>query len=103
VSPLDALLVINDLEEIGAGVAVDNRRSHSDYYLDVNGDDWTSPLDALIVVNAIGENLQPLAIAATYLRSDPDGNGVVALPQVTVTGRTARSERADRSGSVKSR
>ncbi|MCB9939875.1 MAG: phosphatase PAP2 family protein [Planctomycetaceae bacterium] len=59
------------------------------HYLDVNGDDWISPIDALIVINAIEENLQPLAVAASLSpSSDPDGNGVVLLPQVTVVGQT---------------
>ena len=67
VSPLDALLVINDLDEAGSRMlpAIVTGAA-PDYYLDVNGDDWTSPLDPLIVINAIEENLQPLAIAPSF-------------------------------------
>ena len=55
----------------------------------MDGDEWTSPLDVLLVVNALAENQQPLAITASLSpESDPDGNGVVLLPQVTVVGQT---------------
>jgi hypothetical protein len=89
-SPLDALLVINDLNEMESRALPPlTAESAPTYYLDVNGDDWTSPLDVLLVINALEENQQPLAIAASLSPdSDPDGNGVVLLPQVTVVGQT---------------
>jgi len=90
VSPLDALLVINDLDEMGSRELPSLMAGETPpYYLDVNGDDWTSPLDVLLVINALEDNSQPLAIAASLSPdSDPNGNGVVLLPQVTVVGQT---------------
>ena len=87
-SPLDALQIINDLHENGSRQLPLSRPAVA-AYLDVNGDDWTSPMDALMVINAIEENRQPLAITASLSPdSDPDGNGVVLLSQVTVVGQT---------------
>lgn len=88
VSPLDALQIINDLDDSGSRQLPLSRPTVA-AYLDVNGDDWASPVDALMVINTIEENRQPLAITASLSPdSDPDGNGVVLLPQVTVVGQT---------------
>ena len=90
VSPLDALIVINDVDQQGSRQLPPwATEAAPAYYLDVNGDDWCSPLDALLVINALEDNRQPLAIAASLSpESDPDGNGVVLLSQVTVVGQT---------------
>lgn len=53
VSPLDALIVINALNQIGA-VPVANLSQPSDgseMYVDTNLDDFLSPIDALLVIN----------------------------------------------------
>lgn len=90
VSPLDALLVINDLNEMGSRQLPSLMAGEAPtYYLDVNGDDWASPLDVLLVINALEDNSQPMAIVANLSpESDPNGNGVVLLSQVTVVGQT---------------
>ena len=81
VSPVDALQVINDLDDNGSRQLPLSRPTLA-AYLDVNGDGWTSPVDALMVINAIEENRQPLAITAGLSPdSDPDGNGVVLLDE----------------------
>ena len=49
VSPIDALLVINDLNAIGARPLVDPPTGPP--FIDVNGDGFLSPLDALLVIN----------------------------------------------------
>ncbi len=51
VSPLDALLIINDLNEFGARALA--TRTDGAPYLDVNGDGFLSPLDALLVLNEL--------------------------------------------------
>ena len=50
VSPIDALLVINDLSRESTGEGEDTGRS-SQYYTDVNGDEQVTAIDALQVIN----------------------------------------------------
>ncbi|MEZ6086842.1 MAG: dockerin type I domain-containing protein [Pirellulaceae bacterium] len=59
VSPIDALSVINQLNQTGAmslageaGSAGFSRRS----FVDVNGDQFVTPMDALLVINALNRN-----------------------------------------------
>src|SRR6186997_1678190 len=52
VAPLDALLIINDLNASGPR-HLPAVRSGSDPFIDVTGDGVSSPLDALIVINAL--------------------------------------------------
>ena len=74
VSPLDALMVINELNARGAHSLFDNLTipAHTSVYLDVNGDDMLTPLDALLIVNRLnaggassgeGESAEPLSTA----------------------------------------
>ncbi len=55
VGPLDALLVVNDLNSHGAGPLDEQGESsrRRDYLLDVNNDYNVSPVDALIVINQL--------------------------------------------------
>ena len=56
VSPVDALIIINDLN-VNGGRRLEPP-AHGDEpppYLDVSGDNFLSPLDALIVINALNE------------------------------------------------
>jgi hypothetical protein len=57
VVPLDALIVINDLNTQGARPLPTPRDSNRPPpYLDVNGDGHVAPMDALIVVNLLNHN-----------------------------------------------
>lgn len=61
ISPLDALLVINELE-LGGRILTDavtrsvGSPAAPTAFVDVNGDNVISPIDALLVINNIGEN-----------------------------------------------
>jgi Dockerin type I domain len=51
-SPLDALLVINELNGSGSRALVESRQPDRPY-LDVSGDSWLTPIDALLVINRL--------------------------------------------------
>ena len=86
VSPLDALIIINDLNTIGARELIVARPASSSgsgdddgdttdptagYKIDVNGDNWVSPIDALLVINALEE----LASQSTIVVGSGSGSG----------------------------
>jgi hypothetical protein len=53
-APLDALLVINWLNQTGGGLLDEgNDALLSAEYIDVNADNWLTPLDALLLVNQL--------------------------------------------------
>jgi len=91
VEPLDALLLINQLNDLGArplppGVPLDDPLLRCD----VDGDGWIAPVDALRVINALNAYPLPPVIAGSIApASDPSGNGVVLVDQVVVVGQTA--------------
>ncbi len=91
VTPLDVLLVINDLNAGGARRLSGNPPAGQFVrYVDVNGDDFITPLDALSVINALNQNGGPLNLVLSVApEDDPNGNGVVLLEQVEVRGQTA--------------
>jgi hypothetical protein len=60
VSPIDALLVINALNDKQAGGLPPADRQPAAPYVDVNGDGILAPVDALLVINALNA-LQPAA------------------------------------------
>ena len=64
VSPLDALLVINELSS-GNGGAV-SAFNHAAMYPDVNADGFVSPIDALIVINELNSSPANSMAAASY-------------------------------------
>lgn len=51
ITPLDALIVINDLNSLGPRLLPDPIPPEPEFYIDVNGDGLVTPLDALIVIN----------------------------------------------------
>ncbi len=53
VEPLDALIVINYINEHGTGTLESKPINYSGPLMDVNGDGSMSPLDALIVINSL--------------------------------------------------
>lgn len=66
VVPLDALIVINYLNETGAGpLAIPPpQNAGPPPFLDVNGDDFATPLDVLVVINFINQNNLAPGLAA---------------------------------------
>lgn len=90
VSPVDALLVINDLNRHGGRLLPPISDAQAPPpFLDVDGNGFVSPLDALQVINALNEDQGSLALTASLSpASDPNGNGVVLASQVTVVGHT---------------
>ena len=53
VEPLDALIVINDINQHGTRTLESKPTSYAGPLIDVNGDGTMSPLDALIVINSL--------------------------------------------------
>ncbi len=80
VSPLDALLVINALNESGArSFAEGEIQSGVSQMLDVNGDNFLSPLDALMIVNRLnaeGEDPVGTFISYSYQITTPSGAAI---------------------------
>lgn len=66
VTPVDALVVINELNRTGArDLALDSASGESSNLLDVSNDGWLQPLDALLVINRLnaeGETAAELAL-----------------------------------------
>ena len=75
VSPLDALLVINELNEpivsdpsTGAlPVPIPNPAAFAPPFFDVNGDGFVSPIDALLVINELNEATAALSSSVVVL------------------------------------
>lgn len=90
VTPLDALVLINDLNANGIRELPTRLAKSKQPYLDVNGDNQLTPLDVLVVVNAInslGER-QPAVVGGLSPASDPNSNGVVLVDAITINGQT---------------
>ena len=62
ITPLDALLIINELNGVGPRLLTGS--APVGRYLDVNGDDWVTPMDALVVINRLNQPQQVAAIPA---------------------------------------
>ncbi len=73
VTPLDALLVINDLNARGIReLPVPPQPPEvPPPYLDVNGDGYCTPLDALQVINRLNDPVQAVSLPAEALASTP--------------------------------
>lgn len=93
VSPLDALLIINDLTARGARQLTTS--DHSGLMIDVNRDGFVSPLDPLLVINQLNANSggSGRAAAGVVVTSDDGDAGtsstphaVVAMPAATSAG-----------------
>ena len=90
VTPLDALLIINNLNNNGTRELPPRAQHAGDMLYDVNGDNYLTPLDVLIVINAINSfgNSQPTVVGGLAPASDPNNNGVVLVNNVTIQGQT---------------
>ena len=71
VVPLDVLLVINRLNQVGSGPLPEptNEVAPPPFY-DVNGDGFVSPIDALLIINHLNNPTAVAAVAATLSASD---------------------------------
>ena len=90
VTPLDVLLLINNLNSNGSREFPSRTLHTGDPLYDVNGDNFLTPLDVLVVINAInniGER-QPTVVGGLSPASDPNSNGVVLSGNVTIHGQT---------------
>ncbi|MFO0942974.1 MAG: phosphatase PAP2 family protein [Pirellulales bacterium] len=88
VTPVDALIVIDRLNRSQAhdlGNLVANQP-----LVDVNGDGQCSALDALLVIDALDKlkNQSPQFVGSLSPQSDPNDNGVVLVPNITLQGQT---------------
>ena len=82
VTPLDALIVINDLINHGVHVLPTIPPALPIYYLDVNGDGSVTPNDALIVINDLlshgGSHALPSASSTATPLASANGSGIPA-------------------------
>lgn len=87
-TPLDALLLINELNIAGPHAMPARQPEPGELLSDVNGDHWLSALDALLVVNALNafSNQMPMIVGGLAPASDPNSNGVVLTDNVTING-----------------
>ncbi len=90
VTPLDVLLLINNLNSEGPRELPTRSEHTGDPFYDVNGDNFLTPLDALIVINAINNfgDRQPTVVGGLAPASDPNNNGVVLSSNVTINGQS---------------
>lgn len=88
VTPLDALLVINLLNDGRGPRALETRPTAStEPYCDVSGDGVLNPLDVLLIINALNKYNKPMQFSASIsAESDPNQNGVVLSNNVVVRG-----------------
>ncbi len=90
-SPLDALLVINRLNDSSASRVHGVRTNHLAPYDDTNGDGLSSPIDALLVINALNQQ----GGAPLYPQSRIEGEsagvpaGFISIPFMQLPGATS--------------
>ena len=99
VSPQDALLIIDELNQFGARPLPMREVSDTQPYFDVSGDGWSSPLDALLVVNVLNtfSSQQPIVVGGLSPASDPNSNGVVLTDRVQIRGQALANSRIEAS------
>ncbi len=77
IAPLDALLVITELNEVGSHALADDKPATA-LFLDTSGDQLVAPRDALLVINALNEDIS----GPRVLRESPR---LVTEQPVTIT------------------
>ncbi|MFO0819075.1 MAG: phosphatase PAP2 family protein [Pirellulales bacterium] len=94
VEPADALVVIDWLNSEGAGLLPPRSANAPGPRIDVDNDGTASSRDALLVVNLLNRPPDPLALVAGLSpESDPNGNGVVLVDHIRVSGQTIAGAR----------
>lgn len=81
VEPLDALIVINNLNDVGPHPALNQLPASGEFFWDVTGDTVVDPLDALTVINFLNENVfagLPISLPAFTAASNPQQAAVVS-------------------------
>ena len=93
VTPVDVLLLINNLNSNGSRELPPRSQHAGEPYYDVDGDHFLTPLDALVVINAINNfsDRLPTVVGGLAPASDPNNNGVVLSNNVTINGQTLAS------------
>jgi len=90
VTSLDALILVNAINESGIRDLPPRPVASTEPHCDVNGDGSLTPLDVLIVINAINrlDDHQPTIVGGMSPESDPNNNGVVLTDRVAIRGQT---------------
>lgn len=89
VEPIDALMVINAINDGGIRDLPARPANSTAPLIDVNGDSRLEPIDALLVINALNKYNVPITLEASIsTNSDPNQNGVVLQEQVQFAGRS---------------
>lgn len=89
VEPLDALIVINALNEGGERTLPARPSGSSAPQVDVNGNSRLEVTDVQLILGALNKYNQPLTVAASIsVNSDPNQNGVILQELVQLTGST---------------
>lgn len=90
VTSQDALVVVNELNAVGARHLPARGSDGAQPLCDVNADGWLSAVDALLIINAINSLSQqtPLVVGGLTSASDPNGNGVVLTNEISLSGQT---------------
>lgn len=101
VSPIDALIVINELNAVGShALPPSGPPSDSGPYLDVDGDNFVAPLDALLVINFLNDRASAVsegeqgAMLPALVRPD---NIVLNAPGVSVGSPQSSTRHSNRS------
>jgi hypothetical protein len=97
VSPLDALLVINELNSAGARAL--SQRSAANPYLDVNRDGFVTPVDALLILNELNAKtaIQSARIAPAAIPAAIDDAVMLVEPSASHVSAAVMAE-VNRSG-----
>ena len=82
VTPIDALGIINQLNEFGTGAVAEGETFGLDQAMDVNRDSFISPLDALSIINYLNENSGDIG----------EGEAIEIVPQATIDTNVAGNE-----------
>jgi probable HAF family extracellular repeat protein len=84
VAPLDALIILNQLNSNGVGALAVPTAEPPAYFFDVSGDNATSPLDALIVLNYLNAQANHTAtVSPSVVRQGNSSEATVTFESVT--------------------
>jgi len=104
VTPLDALVVINELNSVGAGPLPSPPATPPPYY-DVNGDGSLSPADALYVINWLNMGSTPKSITLEDIGAsvpEPSSFALAAIAALALAGLHLLSRRRSRRSEAES-
>ncbi len=99
VSPMDALLVINQLNADGAGT-LSPRTNPLDAYVDTNGDGLLTPIDALLVINRLNSRVSPFESARIEGEAETAPAGFISIPFSKLPGTSGQIVNLDTTLSI---